>query len=287
MLSDLTELPHGANPSGRIRHDVAMQAASAWVAPSLRRPSWQNDEGRSRAEPGWTTRGFVRPIFDRRRNLRTTHDCVDAPMLARGTIMPEADPGEVDHHPRDGGDAYLTQRQVCERYRVSARTALRRRVTGHGPPLCWPRAAYSAAGAICLRFQWPKHLTFRRSPSAGVCVDPRRSASKSIQVTRHCSVKRRPARVGCVGFPPFYSSFHTWRLEPPEAQSTGCLLVPFLKRKEADAADARGRRACGRRISELPMRSTRTDARRRESKRLHSIQAGDSARFSRFLNESF
>jgi hypothetical protein len=123
-----------------------------------------------------------------------------------------------------------------------------------------------------------EHLTFMGPPSARVCVNPRRSASKSIQVTTHCSVKRHPARVGCVGFPPFYSSLHTWRLEPPGAQSTSCLLVPFSKRKEADAADARGRRACGRRISELSMRSTRTDARRRESKKPHSIQTSDSAK---------
>jgi len=31
-------------------------------------------------------------------------------------------------------DAYLTERQFCRRYRVSARTAQRWRVTGDGPP---------------------------------------------------------------------------------------------------------------------------------------------------------
>jgi len=64
----------------------------------------------------------------------------------------------------------------------------------------------------------------------GVCVNPRRSESKSIQVTRHCSVKRHPARVGCVGFPRSYSSLHTWRLELPEAQSTNRLLVPLFRK---------------------------------------------------------
>jgi hypothetical protein len=33
-----------------------------------------------------------------------------------------------------GGNAYLTERQFCERYLVSARTAQRWRVTGDGPP---------------------------------------------------------------------------------------------------------------------------------------------------------
>jgi len=46
--------------------------------------------------------------------------------------MPQGHPG--DHHPRDRGDAYLTERQFCARYRVSPRTAQRWRVTGDGPP---------------------------------------------------------------------------------------------------------------------------------------------------------
>src|SRR5215471_2639068 len=48
--------------------------------------------------------------------------------------MPAAHPAGADNQFRGSGDAYLTERQFCERYRVSARTAQRWRVTGDGPP---------------------------------------------------------------------------------------------------------------------------------------------------------
>ena len=40
----------------------------------------------------------------------------------------------TSNQPRDVLDAYFTERQFCERYRVSARTAQRWRITGDGPP---------------------------------------------------------------------------------------------------------------------------------------------------------
>jgi hypothetical protein len=43
-------------------------------------------------------------------------------------------PADGIDQPRGTLDAYLTERQFCERYRVSARTAQRWRVTGDGPP---------------------------------------------------------------------------------------------------------------------------------------------------------
>jgi hypothetical protein len=43
-------------------------------------------------------------------------------------------PSRTDNHSGGDGDAYLTERQFCGRYRVSARTAQRWRVTGDGPP---------------------------------------------------------------------------------------------------------------------------------------------------------
>ena len=42
--------------------------------------------------------------------------------------------GSANNQTRGTDDTYLTERQFCERYRVSARTAQRWRVTGDGPP---------------------------------------------------------------------------------------------------------------------------------------------------------
>jgi predicted DNA-binding transcriptional regulator AlpA len=41
---------------------------------------------------------------------------------------------EANSHAGNLSNAYLTERQFCERYCVSARTAQRWRVTGDGPP---------------------------------------------------------------------------------------------------------------------------------------------------------
>jgi hypothetical protein len=66
--------------------------------------------------------------------LLTAEHHADAPTFTKEKQMPAAHPAGADNRSRGSGDGYLTERQFCERYRVSARTAQRWRVTGDGPP---------------------------------------------------------------------------------------------------------------------------------------------------------
>jgi hypothetical protein len=232
-----------------------------------------------------------------RRRLGSHPHCVDPhgkmmkAAVARSLIGPQwasrgrsSIDGEADHHPRGGGDAYLTHRQFCERYRVSARTAQRWRVTWRWHTLCSPRAADSAAGAILPELT----VTVTNAcPSGGRPLPRRLRQPASVRVEVHpggkalfCKETSGARRLRRLSTLLFFFAHLAARASSCEGPSPLATFLSFFKKERSRRSRRARTQSLWERTSELSIRSTRTDARRRESKRLHSIQTSDSVRFS-------